>query len=659
MPSKKPNMPPRAPISTGLTRGDAPMEVRQRPYAQRTTNHGRASTRPQRTSNNYQHKQRHPGHRTGTNRQLSRELDERLVELQALFDVSKTLNSSLHLKNILDTLLLTPMGKMMVGKGLVLLARGEKRFVIETVKGLQQTHIGREIMIDLHEPSILTLNDEDGGGAWSAFLYKLGLQLVVPIIANYKCLGLMVFGRKQNGLDFTPGELEYLNSLANLAATAVENGMVFQELRDVNRKLDKKIQELNTLFDIGKELNSTFESDKIASVLAYALMGELMVQRCGIFVEDGERLDLQVNKGLLQNPVFENADFLAWLRKLKEPYFVKKSKLDLAPQEPEWSEQLAAAGGVLLIPIISQDVVRGALLLGEKITKGDFVQEEIEFASTLANTAMISLENARLFKVTLEKQRLEEELAIAREIQQRLLPKAAPKLAGYELAAINIPTHQVGGDYFDYFPIDGNRYLLTVADVSGKGIPAAIIMSNLQATLHALMTAEVPIDQIVARINNSVYANTTADKFITCFIAVLDVTNNSLTYVNAGHNHPYLFNAKNSAQEQPTFRLLDKGGLLLGMFPGARYESETVTLQDGDWVVMYTDGVSEAKNSEDEEFSEKRIEATIYSRLAEQNVSAAAMIDAITNEVKRFTSGEMQSDDITLLAIHYNQPNAA
>lgn len=654
MPSKKPTNPPRAPISTGLTRGDAPMEIRQRPYAQRATNHNRPA-RPPRAANVYPHKR--SSNRPSTNRQLSRELDERLVELQALFDVSKTLNSSLHLKSILDTLLLTPMGKMMVGKGLVLLVRGEKRFVIETVKGLQQTHIGREIMIDLHEPSILILNNEEGGGAWSAYLYKLGLQLVVPIIANNKCLGLMAFGRKQNGQDFTPGELEYLNSLANLAATAVENGMMFQELREVNRKLDKKIQELNTLFDIGKELNSTFDSDKIASVLAYALMGELMVQRCGVFVEQNDRLLLQVNKGLAPSPLFADAELLLWLRKLKEPYFFKKSKLELSPREPEWSEQLAAAGGVVLIPITSQEVVRGVVLLGEKITKGEFGQEEIEFASTLANTAMISLENARLFRETIEKQRLEEELAIAREIQQRLLPKAAPKLTGYEIAAINIPTHQVGGDYFDYFPIDSNRYLLTIADVSGKGIPAAIIMSNLQATLHALMTAEVPIEQIVARINNFVYANTTADKFITCFIAVLDAARNTLTYVNAGHNPPYFFNENGAANGG--FRLLDKGGLLLGMFPGARYEAETIALQNGDWVLMYTDGVSEAKNASDEDFSEHRIETVIRERLAAKDSSAAAMLDAITSAVRRFTAGEPQSDDITLLSLHYRQTNAA
>jgi sigma-B regulation protein RsbU (phosphoserine phosphatase) len=308
--------------------------------------------------------------------------------------------------------------------------------------------------------------------------------------------------------------------------------------------------------------------------------------------------------------------------------------------------------------MMSQDVVRGIVLFGEKINKGEFQPEEIEFAATVGNTAMISLENARLFKETLEKQRLEEELAIAREIQQKLLPKEAPRLNNFELAALNIPTHKVGGDYFDYFPIDAQRYVLTVADVSGKGVPAALLMSNLQATLHAMMSADVPLEQIVARINNFVYANTTYDKFITFFVGVLNMQDNTFTYVNGGHNPPYYFHQDPATLTSGPFRWLDQGGLLLGMFPGAAYQSETIQLKPGDWILMYTDGVSEAMRADEEEFSEKRIEEAIHLRLSQPACTASAMIDAITTAVKNFTTGNSQSDDITLLALHYQSENA-
>ncbi|MGH7493533.1 MAG: SpoIIE family protein phosphatase [bacterium] len=658
MPSK-PNKPTRGGPATGLTRGEAPMEVRQRTYPMRQNTQNRTGTRGgHRHTPGYQPRPRTYSPRT---RQLSRELDERLVELQALFDVSKTLNSSLQVKQILDTLLLTPMGKMMIGKGMVLLAKDEKRFVVETLKGLQQSNIGKEIEIDLAQPGIVFLTETEGGtpppgGPWVGFLTRLGLQLLVPIMSNNRCRGLMAFGSKINNQNYSTNEIEYLSSLANLAATAVENGLIFQELQDVNRKLDKKIQELNTLFDIGKELNSTLDSEKICSVLAYALMGELMMQRCIVLADENGRLVHQVGKGG-EAAIFQNGEFLTWLAQLKAPLLLHHVNGQVPAEHAEWLEQLKVAGAAVIVPMLSQDVVRGIVLFGEKINKGEFQPEEIEFAATVGNTAMISLENARLFKETLEKQRLEEELAIARQIQQRLLPKDAPKLNNYELAALNIPTHQVGGDYFDYFPIDAHRYVLTIADVSGKGVPAALLMSNLHATLHAMMSADVPLEQIVARINNFVYANTTYDKFITFFVGVLDMQANTFTYVNGGHNPPYYFHPDPSSGEPCQFRLLDQGGLLLGMFPGAAYQVETLHLQPGDWLLMYTDGVSEAMRADEEEFSEKRIEEAIRYRLTQPACTASAMIDTITTAVKSFTAGQPQSDDITLLALHYQSEN--
>jgi sigma-B regulation protein RsbU (phosphoserine phosphatase) len=620
-----------------LTRGDAPPEVRPRTYINRSQMHRGTGVRGTRTPPlGYRDNRRRPSpHR------LSRELDERVVELQALFDVSRTLNSSLQLKNILDTLLLTPMGKMMIGKGVVLLARGEKRFVIETLKGIPRTHIGQELEIDLAQPTTQFLNELADAAPWAALLAKLGLRLMVPILSNNRCLGLMVYSNKSSEQNYAPNDLEYLNSLANLAATAVENALIFQQLNDVNRRLDKKIQELNTLFEISKELNSTLEGDKIVSVLAYALMGELMVQRCLIYTQENGALDLRVNKGFRgeELEVLREESFRQRLRQISQP--VLTSKL----VEDDLRANLQGKGVMLILPMLSQNTVRGLVLLGEKITKAEFLDDDVEFSSTLCNAAMISIENARLFQETIEKQKLEEELAIAREIQQRLLPKEAPELGDFELAAINIPTRQVGGDYYDYFPIDENRYLITIADVSGKGVPAALLMTNLQATLHAMMTAEIPFAQIVFRINNFVHRNTTMDKFITAFFAIFDRQNGMITSINAGHNPPYLFHADGG------FETLSEGGLLLGMFPNAPYKSESKQLREGDWVVLYTDGVSEAMSVSDEEFGEKRLEEIIR---AGRDTSAAGMIEAISNAVKKHTEGAPQSDDITLVVLRCN-----
>jgi sigma-B regulation protein RsbU (phosphoserine phosphatase) len=639
MDSTQASKPGRKTGKTALTRGDAPPEVRPRTYINRNLMQrgtGVRGTRSHQPGGYRDHRRRNnvPPHR------LSRELDERVVELQALFDVSRTLNSSLQLKNILDTLLLTPMGKMMIGKGVVLLARGERRFVIETLKGIPRTHIGQEIEIDLAQPSTQFLSELESQ-PWAQLLLKLGLRLIVPIFSNNRCLGLMVYSNKSNEQNYGPNDLEYLNSLANLAATAVENALIFQQLNDVNRRLDKKNQELNTLFEISKEINSTLEGDKIVNVLAYALMGELMVQRCMIFAAENGNLEMYVNKGFRgeELAVFEEENFRNRMKQISQP--VLTSKL----VEDDLRATFQNHGVQLLVPMLSQNLVRGLVLLGEKITKAEYLDDDLEFSSTLCNAAMISIENARLFKETLEKQKLEEELAIAREIQQRLLPKEAPELGDFELAAINIPTRQVGGDYYDYFPIDNNRYLLTIADVSGKGVPAALLMTNLQATLHAMMTAEIPFEQIVFRINNFIHQNTTLDKFITAFFAIFDREKATITSINAGHNPPYIFHSDG------TFETFSEGGLLMGMFPNAPYKSESKQLRDGDVVVLYTDGVSEAMSAASEEFGEKRLEEIIRAGL---NTSAAGMIEAISNAVKKHTEGAPQSDDITLVVLRCN-----
>ena len=632
------------------TRGGSPAEVpprlqRRTTHGMRTgVNRGRGRVPPMRHPGRDFHRPpqgRRQAHAAATPEaeRASRALEERLVELQALFDLGKTLNSSLNLITVLDTLLRTPMGRMMLTKGMVAIKRGGgATYVVETLKGMARELIGEKMEID-YEGSSPFLFDEVEEKPWIALLKKHSLKLAAPIISNNRHLGMMAFSGKANNDAFTSPELEYLQSLSNLAATAVENGVVFQEIKDVNRRLDKKIQELNTVFEIGKELNATLDTEKIINLLGFALMGELMAQRCMILVDDKGALRLQMSKGFKSSADLQTAEQPAIqqaLRKIRQPLFVRDvGDEGLKP----WLNDLQIA---IVSPLYSQDELRGVVLIGEKITRAAFHPDEMDFITTLGNTALISLENARLFGETLEKQRLEEELGIARQIQQRLLPKEPPKLSDFEIAALNVPTYSVGGDYFDYFAIDDHRYIISIADVSGKGIPAALLMSNLQATLHAMLFAELPLHQIVARINTLLYQNTTYDKFITGFVGILDLRERSFLSVNAGHNFPYLVHANGDMET------LEKGGLLLGMIPDMAYEMETHHLLPGDWVFLYTDGISEAMNVSEEEFTEARIEAVLR-----QNLQAGApdMIRAMSDAVKHHTAGAPQSDDITMIAI--------
>ena len=402
------------------------------------------------------------------------------------------------------------------------------------------------------------------------------------------------------------------------------------------------MQELRTLFEIGKELNANLEIDRIVNLLIYAVMGELVVNRCYIYLRRDDSLQLFAGRGMRsEDPnsrLLTAPGFLAALAGVDR--VVNVDEEELAPG----LQLLREMSLKLVIPMQMEDEIRGLFIVGEKIKTQPFQPDEIEFLSTLCNLAMISLENARLFTEALEKERIEEELNIARDIQQRLLPRECPGSEFIEIKGLNIPTRQVGGDYFDCIRLDDNRLAVAIADVSGKGVPAALLMSSLHAGLHNLVGIGGDIPAMVGRLNNFIQANTGYDKFITFFYGEFDLIAKSFTYVNAGHNLPYLFRGDGS------MRRLESGGLLLGMMPDMPYASETIAMQKGDLLLLFTDGVTEAKSSNDEDFEEERLEAVARSVL---NLPLQEFITTLVEAVRTHSSGMPQSDDITMMALRW------
>lgn len=572
---------------------------------------------------------------------FSRKLDEKLMELQSLFEVSQTLNSSLNLKSILDNMLLTPMGKMMISRGIVLLYQADSKLRIETLKGFSPELIGKyvDLKTDISELTFIeTLSDEQKKGV--DFFNDKNIILIIPIRSSDQTLGFIGFGKKLLNTKYSKSESQYLKSLSNIAATSIENGLMVRRLQEINRRLDKKIQELNTIFEIGKELNSTLDPDKILNLLSYAVMGEMIVNRCLIFLNDEKKVYLAMSKGLRDDENqkdYHNSNFMEKLFELTEPQYLKPFE-----KYNKSLNFLQNSGFRIVVPMRIQNVTKGVLVIGERITKMSFKDDDLEFLSTLGNEALICLENARLFEEQLEKKRIEEELALAREIQQRLLPSQCPQVENYQIDGINVSSLHVSGDYFDCIRMDEDHICVAIADVSGKGTPASLLMANLQAILNALIETKSSIKEITFKINNLIHKNTNHDKFITFFLGILDLSENSFSFVNAGHNPPYLMHQNGELE------MLEEGGLLLGMLPNMPYEQSTVTLKSGDWIIMFTDGVTEAKNKEDEDFDEKRLIEVMQKNKAE---SANTMKNAILTTVKDFTGDVPQSDDITLVIL--------
>jgi sigma-B regulation protein RsbU (phosphoserine phosphatase) len=238
---------------------------------------------------------------------------------------------------------------------------------------------------------------------------------------------------------------------------------------------------------------------------------------------------------------------------------------------------------------------------------------------------------------------MEDELAIAREIQQGLLPTTLPKIPGFEVAAINITSKQVGGDYYDVLPIHFDEYILVIGDVSGKGTPAALLMANVQAALRAFAPMGMSLPVATARINDLTCSNTGQDKFITFFWGSLNSVTKEFRYVNAGHNPPFLLRADG------TIERLELGGIILGLMKTLTpYQEGSVTLGQGDVVFMFTDGVSEAMDSQEVDFTEERLEEVLKTV---RTKTPSEIIHAVQAALETHTQGTPQSDDITVLVI--------
>ncbi len=565
------------------------------------------------------------------------EPQRRDLDLSALFEISQTLNRSLDLQTVYNLALLMPMGRMMIGRSLIVLRSAAEEYEIKQVKGLPLPLLGQRIKIDAPFREPLLLTDDPAAEKWRQFFKEQQIRLLIPLLSAGQLKGILGFGARLNQQEFSRSDREFLTSLGNIVIQAIENAASLQEIKQVNDQLDRKIQQLNALFDIGQELNQIYDRTEVLNRLAYVLMGQLMVNQFFILLKQDSKLEVAFHKG----SQFSSERLSACMDTCE------------SLTEAEEARQVTAHGPLAalfdigvraIIPMQLQQRIGGFLLLGARLNRTEYQETDLEFISTLANMAMISLENVRLIQVMLEKERMEEELRLARTIQNRLLPEEMPNLDSYDIHGLNLPSKQVGGDYFDIIPLSDQEYLFAIADVSGKGMPAALLMSNLQAALHSLIMADYELHELTARLNTLIHHNTSIEKFITFFVLKLHLPTGDFQYVNAGHNPPYVFSPSGSYQE------LTIGGLLLGVIPNEKFELGSGRLEPGSCLSMFTDGVTEAMNSAEQEFKEARV-----IRFFQQETQASdskTLNTKLIEQLRRFSGGDpTQNDDVTLLTI--------
>ena len=295
----------------------------------------------------------------------------------------------------------------------------------------------------------------------------------------------------------------------------------------------------------------------------------------------------------------------------------------------------------LAVPIVGEAGVIGCLNV-ESDRLAAFSPEDAELLEFFASSAAVSIEKALLHRQVLDKQRIEDQLRVAREVQSGLLPVAPPDLPGYDIAAVALPTWAIGGDYYDYVPLDRGRLGLVVADVSGKGIPAALIMATFRAALRTEMRRHAHLGTVAARLNRAVLESRDASRFVTAFCGVLDGASGRLTYVNCGHNPPLLLRASGGRER------LQHGGPALGLLGEARFEAGTAALEPGDCLVLYTDGVVEPTDDDDREFGTERLEAAVREAAGRP---AAEALRSVIGATRAFAGRDDYDDDFTLVVV--------
>ena len=547
-----------------------------------------------------------------------------LRNFSALVDFSNLINSTLDLEFTLNNILLTCFGKFHTTKGLIALLNEENVFIVKASKGISQQVISKF-------PNLTNL-DYETSGELSNYIDENNFPIVQDIKSTGGLKGIIILGQRLTNKPYDEEELSFLKTILNVGSTAIENAGVVEKLKKVNRDLDAKVNQLRSLFDLSKEFSGILQIDRVSKMLVYSLIGQMLVSKYAIISCIGS------NVTFLDNRFDEGHLKLAFTHCGAEHFSKPLTRLELTGIFKPFAE----VGVDLVVPMQLKGETKGLILLGKRKNELSYTNSDVEFVSSLGSLAIISIENARLFKETLEKQRLEKDLETARNIQNNLLPKTIPAVSNFDIAAFNKSARMVGGDYYDIVKLDKDRILIAIADVSGKGVPAALLMANIQAFLKSICKMNLPLADATNLLNDLVAENTTMGSFITFFWGILDNVKKEMIYVNAGHNPPLHIRGGKISK-------LKKGGMILGVMQTlVPYISETVSFESGDAVVLFTDGITEAMNTKWEEYSDEKLEnltLTCY------NENAKIILSNIKMSVDEFTIGAEQSDDITSLVI--------
>lgn len=426
----------------------------------------------------------------------------------------------------------------------------------------------------------------------------------------------------------------------------------------INIQLDNLIKRLflknrtdyrNVMEILSRRLISIIEPEQIRNTIEKTLTSTLLVDRIYFVLFD----DALNEYALLPSPdypekiVIERGDlYLGGVGQLETP--ARADRMSVYRAGSRLAEEMERRRVQLILPLKDANHLLGFLALTEKASGFRYNAEDISMLGVMSNQLVTVLTNARLYADSLEKQRLDEEMSMARQIQLDLLPKCPPRSEIFDICASSLPSRTIGGDFYDFIYKKDGSFGIVIADASGKGMPAALLVTQLQAILRSEVGNNAQIAQILYNVNKHIVESTSSERFATLFYGEFDPETCEFKYANAGHNYPILVRADGS------YETLIRGGIVLGAFPEAKYQQDLVRLGKEDLLFFYTDGLSEAQNHEEEEFGEKRI---LEYMLHNRKLNSDEIMDGILADVRRFDNTDPPRDDTTLIVMKVMKGN--
>lgn len=551
------------------------------------------------------------------------------INLESLIELSARLNQTHDIKFILNAALLSLMGKLIVTNGCALIYNDDHfNFKLIVSKGRHDFDIIELTNLD----EIREINQTDSE---ESILANKGLKYIIPVKYRENILAVFCLGKQLLNDNIDDNDKHYMRLVASITANALTIANERNQLKQVQNKLELRNLILTSLFEISNDFSALLSREQILKVLSLRLMGLLMINKFAVYRVENSRLEPIINK--CDHEIDEN--FHIHLSKLSSIITRKSNKIE------DLDRLFERTNLEVISPMVVQDKIRGILLIGKRMNDEDFNHENLSFIESIANTTILALENERLFRQELEKKKLESELSLALQIQKGLLPSSFPKIENYAFYGESIPSRHVGGDYFDFIRISNNKTLIVIADVSGKGIAASLVMANVQAALKVLASLELELTEIISRLNGLLFENTASDIFVTMFIGIINHTQNKIEYINAGHNPPFIINNENLKEK------LFTGGMPLGIFlDKCTYESQSCQMNDKDMIVLYTDGITEAQSIAQNEFGE---ESLINILLNQKDISPKQIVQNTFLELEKHTAGCSQYDDVTMSIVKF------